>query len=134
MVLARLSSLAASLWSGTHSTPPEVAEVPPNLCAFSTIRTDSPNSDARSAAIAPAAPEPTTTTSWTSVLVISPSSISSPRPARSGRQAPLRRSHGFTAPRGFFCSCVSNFPLPHHTPLMPHYRTLPNVPPHLTPF
>src|SRR3546814_16391851 len=100
MVLARLSSLAASLWSGTHSTPPEVAEVPPNLCAFSTISTDSPNSDARSAAIAPAAPEPTTTTPWTSVLVLSLSRNSSPRPARYGGQAPLRRGHGLTLGRG----------------------------------
>lgn len=56
---------AACAWSLSwiHTAPPEIAEVPPKLAAFSTSRTVRPWQAALTAAAKPAAPLPSTTTS-----------------------------------------------------------------------
>ena len=70
---ARLSfTPAARAWglSGTQMPPPETDVVPPKCDPFSSTSTFAPDAAARTAAVIPAAPDPTTTTS-NSLIAIS---------------------------------------------------------------
>ena len=49
-------------WAGIHTTPPDMAVVPPTVGARSRTSTSAPAPDAARAAANPAAPDPTTTT------------------------------------------------------------------------
>src|SRR5271155_2148428 len=72
---SRESSIPASAASrvrGSHMPPPEMAEVPPNRSETSSTVTCAPPTADRSAAIMPAPPEPTTTTSLSGSLTRSP--------------------------------------------------------------
>jgi hypothetical protein len=56
---------------GSQTAPADIAVDPPQVSPFSTIRTSSPRSQARSAAVWPAPPDPITSTSteWSQSMV-----------------------------------------------------------------